>query len=103
MNETGQPETASRHTWGQSPSGLGDASSHAEAALPHAVSELAHGANVHQGPARLPVTNDNAMCTHKNNLNPDPKPTPMAGTALALSVAATCATDPNPDPNQANM
>ena len=76
---------------------------HAEAALPHAVSELAHGANVHQGPARLPVTNDNATFAHKNNLNPDPKPTPMSGTALALSVAATCDTDPNPDTNQANM
>ena len=77
--------------------------SHAESALPHAVPELPHGANVHQGPARLPVINDNAMFTHKHNLKPDPKPTPMSGTALALSVAATCDTDPNPDPNQANM
>ena len=34
---------------------------HAEAALPHVVSDLPHGANVHQGPARLRVTNDNAM------------------------------------------
>ena len=32
-----------------------------EAALPPAVSELPHGASVHQGPAKLPVSNENGV------------------------------------------
>ena len=53
---------------------------HAEAALPPAVSELPHGASVHEGPARLPVSNENGMFTHNNNLNPDTNRNPISGT-----------------------
>ena len=52
--------------------------SRAEAALPPTVSELPHGASVHQGPARLPVSK--GMCTHHHNHNHNPDPNPNPGT-----------------------